>query len=328
MAKLKNVFSWSHSASSDFELCRRKRYWSKYGAWGGWERDASRECRTAYRLNKMDNRFSLQGVAAEESVMWMLRQHQQGVSVTEGEVFETVARRILRRGWDESLQGVWRQNVKACCLHEHYYPQFHPETERERMVEVAEAVKRCIHWFAVSVLPRLAGVRPEMEVGVQTVGKGDPEHFVFEGVKVYAIPDYVYVEEGVWHILDWKSGRPKAEHAAQIGMYGLWAHVKHGVAPERMVLRLEYLQTGESVEVPVTGADLELAKERLRDSVQDMAQYLVEGDLERNEALDREEWDLCFDPEVCSRCPFYELCARELTGLFDEDLPASVPVSG
>lgn len=317
MGKLQNVFSWSHSAASDFEVCRRKRYWSKYGAWGGWERDASAECRTAYRLNKMDNRFSLQGVAVEDSVMWMLRQHQQGNPATEEQAFDAVARRVLRQGWDQSTQKAWRQNPKACCLHEHYYPRFHTTSERDMMFQVADTVKRCLTSFRQRVLPRLAHVTPDMEIAIQTVGKGDPEHVQIEGVKVYAIPDYVYVEEGHWHILDWKSGGPKAEHAAQIGLYGLWANLKHGVPPEKISLSLEYLQTGESVEVPVTAFDLEQARERLRDSVQDMSQYLVESDVSRNTPLDREEWDLCYDPAVCSRCPFFELCAPELEGLFD-----------
>jgi CRISPR/Cas system-associated exonuclease Cas4 (RecB family) len=322
MAKLQNVFSWSHSAATDFELCRRKRYWSKYGAWGGWERDASRECKTAYRLNKMDNRFSLQGVAVEDSVMWMLRQRQQGVNATEEQAFDTVARRLLRQGWDQSTQKVWRQNPKACCLHEHYYPRFHSKSERDMMIQIADNVKRCIHTFREQILPRLAHVTPDMEIPIQTVGKGDPEHFMFEGVKIYAIPDYVYVEDGRWHILDWKSGGAKPEHAAQIGMYGLWASVKHGIAPEQIALSLEYLQSGESVEVPLTAFDLEQARERLRDSVQDMSQYLEGADIARNVPLDREEWDPCYDPDICSRCPFYELCAPELAGLFDQDFPA------
>ena len=72
MAELKNTFSWSFSAGSDFDDCRRRRYWNKYGMWGGWGRNAPAESQLAYRLNKMNNRYSLQGQAAEEAVMWVL----------------------------------------------------------------------------------------------------------------------------------------------------------------------------------------------------------------------------------------------------------------
>ncbi len=318
MAKLQNVFSWSHSAAADFELCRRRRYWSKYGAWGGWERDASRESRTAYRLNKMDNRFTLQGVATEEAAMWMLRQRQAGRAATAAEAFETVARGLLRGGWDASKQGAWRQNPKACCLHEHYYPRFHTASERDMIFGIADTVKTCLKHFQEQVLPRLAHVTKDMEIPIATVGKGDAEHLLIDGIKVYAIPDYVYVENGVWHILDWKSGHAKPEHAAQVGMYALWAHRKHGVPAEKIVLSLEYLQEGRQLALPVTDFDLEQAMERLRESVQDMAQYLEEADTTANIALPKVEWDLCFDPDLCSRCPFFELCEPELEGLFED----------
>ena len=324
MGKLQNTFSWSHSAASDFELCRRKRYWSKYAAWGGWERNAGAECRTAYRLNKMDNRFSVQGTVAEAAVLWMLRQQQAGLPVTEAAAWEQVAKGMLRQCWDASTGKAWARHPKACCLHEHYYPDLHDLSEREMMVQVADNVKACLKNFREDVLPRLADVRPEMEVPITVVGQGDPEHFVFEGVKIYAIPDYVFrrgeTRHGeTWHIWDWKSGRAKPEHAEQVALYALWAKVKHGIPPERVLLSLEYLQSGEHLELAVTNADLERVVERIRDSVQDMSQYLVAADTARNQAMPKAEWDLCFDPALCRRCAFYELCAPELAGLLEEE---------
>jgi hypothetical protein len=43
-----------------------------------------------------------------------------------------------------------------------------------------------------------------------------------------------------------------------------------------------------------------------------MGQYLEGADTERNEALPKSEWDLCYDPELCRRCEFFELCRPEL----------------
>ncbi len=317
MAKFVNKFSWSHSAAGDFEDCRRKRYWSKYASWGGWERNAPTECRTAYRLNKMSNRFAVQGEAAEQAVMWLLREHQGGRTRTAQEAFDTVAKPLLRRAWDESNGKVWSREPKAYCLHEHYYPAFHEGTERERMVGVADTVKACLANFLAGTLPRLSDVRPDEEIPIAVVGQGDAEHFDFEGVKIYAIPDYVYVRDGIWHIVDWKSGKPKPEHAAQVGLYALWANAKHGVAADRIHLCLEYLQTGERAEFDVHEGILEEARERVRESVQDMAQYLEDADPSRNLALPKDEWDLAYDPALCRRCPFYELCRPELDGLLD-----------
>jgi hypothetical protein len=312
MAKLTNVFSWSHSAAHAFEACRRKRYWSKYGAWGGWERDASPECRTAYRLNKMTNRFQQYGIAAEDSILWMLKQVQAGADPTPEQAYNTVARPLLRQIWDESKNGVWKRVPKAGCLHEHYYPEFCSLEDRELMHAMADVVKVCIRNFHETVLPRLAHVTPDMEIPISVVGKGDPEHFLFEGVKIYAIPDYVYREGGLLHILDWKAGSVKPEHAEQIALYALWAETRHGIPPDQVRLSLEYLQIPDVKVVPVDAEVLEQVKGRIRESVQDMAQYLEGSDIERNIPLPKAEWDLCYDPDECRFCEFLELCRPEL----------------
>lgn len=105
MAELVNAFSWSFSAARDFEECRRRRYWAKYAAWGGWSDSATPIQKTAYRLAKMRNRFSLQGEAVERAVMWALRERQNGRDVAPEGAFETVARPYLRQCWDESTSG-------------------------------------------------------------------------------------------------------------------------------------------------------------------------------------------------------------------------------
>ena len=320
MAKLENTFSWSRSASSDFELCRRKRYWSKYGAWGGWERDASPECRTAYRLNKMTNRFCLYGIAAEDAVMWLMKEVQAGRTPDPDAAYDTIARPLLRKAWDESTTRVWERVPKASCLHEHYYPAFNQLTDREIMHQIADVVKACLQGFLEHVLPRIQDVTPEMEIPVGLVGKGDPEHFFFEGTKIYAIPDYVFVREGIWHILDWKSGSVKDAHREQVALYALWALEKHGIPPEQVVLSLEYLQHGEHQTFTVTEQDLEAVRDRIRSSVQDMAQYLEGEDPTRNVALPKEEWDLCYEPSLCRGCSFYQLCRPELKEVLGDEL--------
>ena len=55
MGKLKNIFSWSFSAGEDFDQCRRRHYWKKYGSWGGWDASASPEIKKAYLLKNMNN---------------------------------------------------------------------------------------------------------------------------------------------------------------------------------------------------------------------------------------------------------------------------------
>ena len=313
MGELKNTFSWSFSAAEDFEQCRRRRYWSKYGMWGGWSKNATEEQKTAYRLNKMDNRWGLMGQAAENAVMWLLRQHQQGLPVDATAGWEKVAQPFLKQRWSESNGGSWRTAPKQyCCLREHYYGTLADENTAKR--QIAEQVKHCIANFVDKVLPRIAGVKQEQEFLIATAEQGgDVEHFMYEGVKIYAIPDYAYRVGNEVHIHDWKAGRIKAEqHQLQLSLYALWAVVKYGASLDKIFLYVEYLNEGQVLPFQVSVEELEETKALMSESIGEMTEYLVDCDRDRNEPLPKEEWELAVDPESCGQCNFYELCRPEL----------------
>lgn len=311
-----NTFSWSFSAAEDFEACRRRRYWSKYGMWGGWANNATPEQRTAYRLCKMDNRWGLMGQAAENAIMWVLKQHQQGNPVDAAAAWNTIARPFLTRKWNESNEGKWRNSPKQyCCLREHYYKTMEDENEAKR--QVAAQVQNCITNFVNKVLPRIRGISPSQEFQIATPEQGgDVENFIYEGVKIYSIPDYAYRIGDEVHIHDWKAGRIKADqHRLQLSLYALWAIVKHGAKLENIFLYVEYLNEGQVLPFQLTAEALEETKALMSDSVGEMSEYLVDCDRAKNEPLPMEEWELTLDPVNCSQCNFYELCKPELDAL-------------
>jgi len=313
MADLINTFSWSISAREDFEECPRRRYWAKYAMWNGWKADAPDLARAAYRLGKMENRFTLQGNAVERAVMWAFRQTQAGQAVTATQAYETAAKPYLNQCWSESKKKLWQANPKKhCCLHEHYYPKHHHTPEADMTARMIEQIKRCLAFFIEQVLPRLGSVRPEQEVAIAHADGGDPESFLFESIKVYAIPDYAYRSEDLLHIHDWKAGGEKPAHRDQMAIYGLWAHTKHALPPERIQVHLEYLAKGATQSMALTAHDLEHARGLIRESVAAMAEYLVAGDIRRNQPLPKEDWELCADLDTCRQCRFYELCKSEL----------------
>lgn len=313
MAELKNTFSWSFSAHEDFDECRRRRYWSKYAKWGGWDSSASEIQRKAYMLDKMDNRYSIQGNAVELSVMWVLREKQAGRDVSVDDAYEKIARPFLNNCWKESKNKEWQRDVKHLCnLREHYYPEQCSQDEKEWTPLVIENTRRCVGNFIERVLPQLEHVTQADEVEIAQVGGGgDPEHFVIEDVKIYAIPDYVYRDQGLFHIIDWKSGRPKPSHRNQVLLYGLWAHLKHGVPADEITVTLHYLSEGTAVIETLSDDGLLEIQAVVGDSVGDMTAYLEGEDRGRNKPLPREEWDLAPTREPCRFCNFYELCEPE-----------------
>jgi len=316
MADLINTFSWSYSAASAFDACRRKRYWSKYAAWGGWNASAPDLARRAYRLNKMDSRHTLLGRVVEDTIMWLLREHQAGRTHSTSAAYEQIARPALNAAWKASRSGAWKTDPRnQVCLHEHYYPALHENLDPKWTETLRERVERCLENFLAVVLPRLADVDVEREIPVALPGQGQGvEQFVWDGITVYAIPDYAYRagEDGaVWHIHDWKTGRPRPEHRNQVAVYGLWAHEKHGVPPDRIRVFLEYLNDGVVAEETLTADLLDETRAAIRASVMDMADYLEDADIRRNRPRPRDEWDMTPDRDVCRRCPFYELCEPE-----------------
>lgn len=314
MGKLKNTFSWSHSAALDFDECRRRRYWNKYGKWGGWDRGASSIQKKAYQLDKMGNLYTILGQAVEDAAMHILRQHQLGNSCSPDEAYEEVARPYMNRAWKDSRDGRWKENPKRyACLHEHYYKTLTPEEERNLAAQLVSRAKCCLNNFRELTLPRIAEVNRDMELPVQVPGAGgDAEHFFCEDVKVYAIPDYAYRKDDAIHIHDWKAGRRKPEHLEQLALYGLWADSKHRRQGEDICVYVEYFKDGAIVADAVDGVDLERARTRIETSVAEMTEMLVDADRKKNEPLPIEDWDLALDADSCRRCNFLELCRDEL----------------
>lgn len=312
MAELKNNFTWSISARQDFEECPRRRFWAKYAMWNGWKETASPLQRAAYRLCKMENRFSVQGNAVEQAVLFTLRQAQQGQTVTVDQAYEHV-KAFLNTCWNESKKKLWQVNPKKhCCLHEHYYPQHHHTAEADMTARMIAQIKLCIANFMDKALPGLIAIKPQQEIGIATVAVGDPESFILDDVKIYAIPDYAYRQDADLHIHDWKSGSRKDVHRDQMAIYGLWAHLKHGAPPGRIHVHLEYLPAGVTDSRTLQEADLQAAREQIRTSVADMSAYLVNGDIRKNEPLPQADWELSADHGVYEKCNFYELCEKEL----------------
>lgn len=312
--QLKNTFSWSHSAAVDFETCQRKRYWNKYGKWGGWDIRAAPEARKAYQLDKMDNFYSMLGQAVEQAAMHILRVHQAGGKCSDAEAYDRVAKVFMNDVWSDSRAGEWRNNPKRFrCLREHYYKTMSKEEERALAARIAEQAKACLKNFADRTMPRIADVAQGMELAIESADTpGDIENFMFEGVKVYAIPDYAYRKDGAIHIHDWKAGAERAAHLDQLAVYGLWAATKHRKQSENILVYAEYLTSGSVLADSIEESDLARAALRIETSIADMTEMLVDADRSRNEPLPIEEWELALTCEPCRHCNFYELCEDEL----------------
>jgi len=279
--------------------------------WGGWGRSADEVTQQAYRLNKMTNRWGLMGVATENTIMRVLRQHQADHPITAEQAYEAVARPFLRKCWGESKRGDWKRSPKKfCCLHGHYYGTM--LDEKEAGAQITKQIKLCTQNFIDKVLPRIESVTREQEINIHTPEMGgDPEHIFWNGVKIYVIPDYAYRIGNQMHIHDWKAGKIKASHRDQLAGYALWAEAKYKMNIEDIFLYVEYFHEGQVLPFQLTPEEFDEQKARIGKSVGEMSEYIVDCDRVKNEPIPKKEWELPTDSSTCTHCKFYELCKEE-----------------
>ena len=314
MAELKNTFCWSFSQAKDFAACPRRYYWIRYGSWGGWEDMAPKGVKLAYRLKQMKNRFALAGIAVDLAIKDAVASLKSGREKTFEDALD-YASSYLRKAWIEHMEGRWAGNPKRyVCIKEIYHGEFSPDDAEARNLwasSIKEKVETCLMNFFGMVLPK---IRPLIAKG-ELVDLSDPdaverESFALGGIKIYAMPDTVIVKDDSLSILDWKTGRPRQFYANQMETYGLWAQCRHEVPPDRIDLTLVYLPDGTCQKVEYGPEIARRTFNFIRESVQDISDKLVNGDIARNEPLMMENFAQTDKLEVCAHCNFMELCQR------------------
>lgn len=104
-------------------------------------------------------------------------------------------------------------------------------------------------------------------------------------------------------------------HIDQLGSIALYLKHKYGFALEDIVLRDEFLLSGTNVEYFLTDDDIEEMYEVIEDSVNMMAEHVIDGDLKRNEGISLSTYhrnpkhsDACGN----TNCPYCQLVKLDL----------------
>jgi hypothetical protein len=298
-------FAWSQSRRRVFQECPRKYYWQYYGHWKGWEADADEQRRLAYRLGKMQSLHIVvgaivHGFAARTilDVRGGKRQPAPGELLDEG-------RQELNQAWvDSQKKAAWEASPKwRTMLHEFYYGT----GPSQRTVEsIREKLSSCIEHFLACESYRAAIAAPFVEVREVDVPMAS---FDLDGFKVYGQPDLVYrTGDGVYHIVDWKTGREEDLHLDQLRVYALYIRSKWQGGPIEGCL--EYLLEGTREVASIDDDAMALQKRDTLDSIAGMQGYLRDRDT--NEARSKGDFPLSSDLSVCRYCNFYELDEAEI----------------
>ncbi|ADO70591.1 PD-(D/E)XK nuclease family protein [Stigmatella aurantiaca] len=303
-----NAFSWSKSRHEKFTECLRSYYFYYYRSWGGWEADAPKEVRELYVLKKLSNRYTWAGSVVHESLKDVLLDWRAGRTV-DPQAVEARTHRLMQDDFrHSSKKSYWTQKYRKpfTGLVEHEYAEAIPS---EAWKQNWETVRSALAWFFASRWPALArSLKPAQWLEVDA--GAEHSSFTLEGVKVFAIPDFAYVDEaGSPVVVDWKTGRVREGYDDQVLGYALYLSQRYKFPMEKVRAALVYLNEGLEQEVQVDPAAVEAFKERFSQSVAGMRGLLK--DPVTNTPREAEAFPLTENLASCVRCVFRRSCQRE-----------------
>jgi hypothetical protein len=305
-AILQNEFSWSKSRHERFSECRRAYFYAYYGSWGGWEAAPGTAVRELYVLKKLSSRWQWAGSVVHGTLKRMLQSARATGSFWPLEKSLERTRSRARAEWASSREkSYWREPSQIVGLTEHEYGEVVPDAEWKRLYE--QVIEGGLRTFYGGALERLRSVPRDRWLAVDEL-----DSWEFEGTKIWVAVDFAYRDEqGVVHLLDWKTGREREVDHTQVAIYALYAQGKWKASLDRVRGGLVYLvgdgAPSEPVSVAADEAALESCRVQMRASIAAMRTALE--DPARNVAGEA-AFPRPAEREACRRCPFRRPCGR------------------
>ncbi len=320
---LSNDFSWSNSRHEKLRECLRAYYFTYYASWGGWERGAKQEIRDLYILKKLSNRFTWAGSVVHASIRNALRDIRAGLPVDPARIL-AAAYQDMRADFSHSKgKHYWREKRRRdfTGLVEHEYGELIDAAEWKRNWETVQAA---LEGFFASQWPeRARRLQPKQWLEIDD-NDFDSSAFQLDGVRVFAVPDFAFVEDdGTPVIVDWKTGKPREGYDAQVLGYALYLAQRYGLPLERIRTSLVYLNEGTERPVAVSGEALEGFRQHFGQSVSRMRALLsdVAGNVPHPEGL----FPMSEDRSSCARCAYRRVCGRDTTQRADVSFLTTTP---
>jgi PD-(D/E)XK nuclease superfamily protein len=316
VADLRNEFSWSRTRDNVFQECRRRYFFHYYGAWGGWDAGADPTTRALYVLKQLGTRQMWAGRLVHEAIERALLAVRDGFALSETSLIDDTVRQ-MREEWKGSRAGVYRETPKRTGLFEHEYGVPIKDAEWQAL---RDHVMRCMRNF--HRLPLLGDIKrtpTERWIMIEDIGS-----FAFEGVTVFAAPDFGYWSEANrLQLVDWKTGGGGEDASLQLGGYALYALEMLHVDPARVDLLEVNLRESKVTSHPCDATALDRVREYIRLSMRSMRAYLK--DAQRNLA-EEANFEKTEDLRICRWCNFRAVCRPELPAFAaPQSAPAAAP---
>lgn len=298
MGDLQNELSWSPSRGRRLKDCARAYFYKHYGSWNGWDRNGTPEQRLAYRLKQMKGMHAWIGQIVHDVIEAAMRAAERNREVPDAKELQERARFTLNQQWFESKDKAWEERPKQYAnLFDHYYGR-----------EISKPFLDSLKQKAFDSLAnfRASDVLREIMECDEWMGMEKLMSFQEAGVKCYAKPDFATRPHDVV-IYDWKTGKPNPKDDFQVATYAVLAKRLWNATNTEVVLF--YLPSNHVVRRTPDADELASVERQIQTDVDFMKRQL--RDPEKNEAA-KEDFPLCHNKRMCSRCEYFELCEDEL----------------
>ena len=302
---LTNDFSWSVTRDAAFRKCPRAYYYSYYGSWYGWDRNAPETAQRLYRLKQIKSLAMWAGTVVHDTIRLALTafaRSEQPFPTTDS--LQNAALLRMRTDWRDAIQQVYLQKPKAANLFELYYGN-----GKTLPKETTDAIKAlifdCLDNFTASRAVRdIRNAPPSQWRAIDSL-----DSFDLDGLKVWGAPDFAFVDQnGLFHIIDWKTGTEDREALnLQLACYALYALDKWKLeSVERLQLCGVFLRDGGRVSrYPIKPENLISARDVILTSAKAMKAKLTDPDAN---TADEKDFPCTPSPYLCAQCPFREAC--------------------
>ena len=310
MAKITNELTWSVSRAKLFQTCQRAYYYNYYGSWGGWSKDADAETILIYQLKNLQPMILWAGGIVHETIKDALQDFQATGAVPTVAALQEKARCKMNAGWLECINHEWEASPsKKTNLLELYYGN--PDdygTCRKLPKEETDAIKSrvmdALEAFATApVLKTILAVPAKQWKVIDELS-----FFFIDDIKVWCAVDFAYTDdEGVLHIIDWKTGSEhKATLRQQLACYALFATKIWDATLDKLTLQGVFLNDGGRLSTyPVEPDLLTSVTAQIHASFNAMKSKLSDAE---NNIAEIEKFPPSPSEYNCQSCPFKRLC--------------------
>ena len=262
--------------------------------------------RKAYVLKNIYSIDAWIGDIVHQIIKWILKSKigddttlfNKGRDVLYAEAI-TAAKKLLIKTWEQSRGKQWENNVKRNLnLFEHYYAC--EPTREELKVKLEKVTKSIRNFYQSGLWEKFSKLPHENFLSVDEL-----DSFDFEGVKVFAVPDFSIHDGQEYLLYDWKTGKQNEKDVWQLSCYQHYAVNKWKILAEQIRIIPVYLTQDNLAPSPIEAIAPDKIKEYMRQSLREMKSILIDS---RENKVDIESCPKTDCLWRCKKCKFQEIC--------------------